>query len=302
MVNVKTVRQWDQEHEDVRIKLAGTRLALKRATAVVREKQMEHDRAERLQIRAEKKAKDAVAGEGFARRKLEEAQRGGVDARRKELPRHRWTAEIRRWNAQLEIAEGDVRRWGDDTRRQETLVKNLNQEIEDQREEVERLTAEIKVLDERFRYLVKFGQGLKTRNRNLLKSSAEQAARQVSPSFAITRRATAALKEVLNGLEREPNQLLRLSVSPEGGISLTLDTAQPGYTVVSHEGAPGPARVPRAAHQPGWKDSGHQPIVRGDTDHSQLSPARTLSNGPLTPLEAAATLAALACTVLYPHP
>ena len=194
MVNVKTVRQWDQEHEDVRIKLAGTRLALKRAIAVVREKQMEHDRAERLQIRAEKKAKDAVAGEGFARRKLEEAQRGGVDARRKEeLPRHRWTAEIRRWNAQLEIAEGDVRRWGDDTRRQETLVKNLNQEIEDQREEVERLTAEIKVLDERFRYLVKFGQGLKTRNRNLLKSSAEQAAQQVSPSFAITRRATAAL-------------------------------------------------------------------------------------------------------------
>ena len=26
--------------------------------------------------------------------------------------------------------------------------------------------------------------------------------------------------------------------SPEGGISLTLDTAQPGYTVVRHEGVP----------------------------------------------------------------
>ena len=82
MVSVKTVRQWDQEHEDVRIRLAATRLALKRATAVVREKQMEHDRADRLQIRAEKNVRDSVAGEGFARRKLEEAQRGGVDARR----------------------------------------------------------------------------------------------------------------------------------------------------------------------------------------------------------------------------
>ena len=238
MVNVKTVKQWDQEHEDVRIKLAAARLALKRATSVVREKQVEHDRAERLQIRSEKKAKESVAGQGLARRKLEEAQRGGVDARRKELPRHRWAAEIRRWTAQLENAEGDLRRWGDDTRRQESLVKNLKQEIDDRLEEVEGLTAQIKMLDDRFRYLVKFGRGLKARNRNPSKRSAQQPAEQVSPSFAITRRATAALQEVLNGLEHEPNQLLRLIPSDEGGISLTLDTLQPGYTIVNHDGEP----------------------------------------------------------------
>ena len=59
----------------------------------------------------------------------------------------------------------------------------------------------------------------------------------VSYEFAVTERATQALEDMLEDAAREPDQLLRLEVDPEGRIELFWDLAGEGDLLVRHWGA-----------------------------------------------------------------
>ncbi len=54
--------------------------------------------------------------------------------------------------------------------------------------------------------------------------------------FNVTEEATSALKGVLDNVEREPEQVLRLIYTEEGELSLTLDAATDDDEVITHGG------------------------------------------------------------------
>lgn len=56
-------------------------------------------------------------------------------------------------------------------------------------------------------------------------------------SLEVTPRASAALKDVLDSTEHEPQQILRLVQDPEGNLGLALDVERDGDQVVEHQGA-----------------------------------------------------------------
>lgn len=55
-------------------------------------------------------------------------------------------------------------------------------------------------------------------------------------SLAVTEQAGAVLKQVLNSVEREPEQVLRLVTDQQGILNLALDSEREGDQVVTHEG------------------------------------------------------------------
>ena len=58
MARVLRRRDWDQEHEDIRVRLATAKLAARRSVASLKETQLKHDRMERLGKVAGKKSDD----------------------------------------------------------------------------------------------------------------------------------------------------------------------------------------------------------------------------------------------------
>lgn len=55
-------------------------------------------------------------------------------------------------------------------------------------------------------------------------------------SLAITDQASAVLKQVLDSVEREPEQVLRLVTDQQGSLNLALDSEREGDQVVTHLG------------------------------------------------------------------
>ena len=55
-------------------------------------------------------------------------------------------------------------------------------------------------------------------------------------SLAVTTRASAALKQVLDSTQHDPKEILRLVQDPEGNLGLALDTQKEGDQVVEFSG------------------------------------------------------------------
>jgi hypothetical protein len=187
-------------------------------------------------LRAESKL-EALRGElGFSQRKVDEAQLGAEDSRRKGLPRHRWEADKRKWQARADLGESDLRRWGDEARSHEKNVKALELEIRDTQADLETRTREVLDLGRRLQRLARLGRGIRVLGRS--RSARERAMSAADSSLSITSRATSALQEVLEGLEHQPDQMLRLAMDPSDAIILVVDDARPGDNLVCHDGVP----------------------------------------------------------------
>ena len=232
----KRYKSWDADSENTRVRLGAARLNLKRARMALSQAQVEADRTSRLLRNAEKKAEEFRGDRMFAQRKLEEAQRSSNEARRKGSARHRWEADVRRFQGQMDRAEDDLRRWVDNGRGQEKTVKGLDLEIRDRQTDVETRMEEVRKLNLRYQHLARLGRGMRLRTGRT--SEKRSVATDTNHSLTITEPAIYALKQVLESLEHEHDQALRLSMDSNNAVILSLDTVRPGDNAVNHEGMP----------------------------------------------------------------
>ena len=221
--------EWDEAVDAARIKHRNAARDEDNARSVLTETKLKVDRTERLRDRARKLAEEARIKEGDARRLTDESRRKSDDARRRGLARHRWETDMRRWTAEGQRSAQEMRRWEDDGRRKDREARALAQEIRGHTEEVARLAKETQHWDQRLKYLNQIGAGL---------SATHAAVQDESQSLKITEQATEALMNMLEGMSREPEQLLRLSATDDGQISLLLDFPEEGDTVIEHQGTP----------------------------------------------------------------
>lgn len=57
-------------------------------------------------------------------------------------------------------------------------------------------------------------------------------------ALMVTERASAHLRTLLESIEHEPDQLLRVAVSDAGSLGLVLDSQREGDQVIEHENTP----------------------------------------------------------------
>ncbi len=246
MVSRRRSRSWDSDHENTRVRLAASRLGLKRTKSSLRETELEPDRTVMAQRNAAKKADETGSELRNAERLLGESQHRRDDAMRKGLPRHRWDADVRKWDAQVDKLSKDVRRWEDTATRDEKTTKNLQQEIRDMKEDLTKQELEVLNLNRRFQHLTKLGRGIRARWSQAPSSKHQASVTEVSgkteedqvKALQITTRATAALKEVLDNLRQQAGQVLRLVTDADGTITLFVDERRASDMVVLHDGEP----------------------------------------------------------------
>ncbi len=231
MAQKQHTKDWNEELDDVRAKLAQAKLAEQRAQSGLDEARLNLDRADSGQRRAGSMASDAEGRAKFAQLKLEEARQNSSNARRKGLPRHRWEADMRRWEAIAEETGGEVRRWNDDGNRQEKELKAFTKEIKDWQSAIVRRAAEVVELDRQFKQRNALGRGLTA-------AGARTNSKGPARPLAVTQDAMAALSEVLRDLPHRKNQALRLNEAADGSIVLVVDAKKAGDSVVEYNGAP----------------------------------------------------------------
>ena len=115
-VKRRQYKSWDEEHEDVRIRLAEARLSLKRTRSSLKEAESERDRMTRLHLIASKKVDDTRAEQMSVQRLLDESKHKREDATHRGLPRYRWDADVRRLESQADRMSDELRRREDDRR------------------------------------------------------------------------------------------------------------------------------------------------------------------------------------------
>ena len=149
---------------------------------------------------------------GWSRHSAHLVRRGG-----KALARHRWEADVRRLQGQVDRTEDDLRRWVDNGRGQEKTVKGLDMEIRDRQVDVETRTGEVTTLTRRYQHLARLGRGMRLRTGRT--SEKRSIVADTNHSLTITEPAIYALKQVLESLEHEHDQALRLSMDSNNALS-----------------------------------------------------------------------------------
>ena len=236
-VKRRQYKSWDEEHEDVRIRLAEARLSLKRTRSSLKEAESERDRMTRLHLIASKRVDDTRAEHMSVQRLLDESKHKREDATHRGLPRYRWDADVRRLESQADRMSDELRRREDESRRSESATKKLDLEIRDLQSDLESRATEVDLLSKRFQRLRQLGRGIRAYRRQRPSGRAATTG-TAQEGLQISTRATGALRETLEGMERGPGELLRLIADADGRITLVLDSTRPGDTVISHDNVP----------------------------------------------------------------
>ena len=239
--------EWDDEIDDIIVEMDVVRRDQEKARGNLAESRVLHDRTERFERLALKRATEGRIKLGEAQRKPANAKRRAEDARRQGMSRQRWDLEARRWDTEAKNLVKTIRRLEDEARRKERDSKSVAEEV---RNRTETITQNLKVthsLQQRLNYLQQLpldrrqapdsdgdhesGDGPASDPQSAPASQASRAA------LSITVRAIGALKSALDGTAHSPAQLLRLDLNPQGAVRLLLDTARPTDQTVSHGGS-----------------------------------------------------------------
>ena len=181
------------------------------------------ERSERFHINARGLADKARTGEGSTRRRVDEARRQRDNALLKGLPRQRRDIETRRWEKEgLRLAQ-DVRRYTDEARRKELEARALAEELDAQREELARLKQESEFWEVRVRYLTQVDSA--------------QTVTEDKQTITITELVPPTCAQILDDMDHDPEQALRLILDHSGEARLELDSPTEGDILIEHQGS-----------------------------------------------------------------
>ena len=157
-------------------------------------------------------------------RRADGARRKGEEVRRESKTRDLEIGETQNWELQSSDGAREVRKWSDELRRHESEAISLSNESKAMREQIEASAQDLRHFHRRFEQL----------------SEARASGAPIAPMMPliVSSRAVAALKASLDNLEHEPEQVLRLNSTPEGFVSLALDSMVDGDRVISLEDSP----------------------------------------------------------------
>ena len=190
---------------------AETRSHAQRAQVDVHKVTHEHARMQRMAGQAQRMADDARSRQTDAERRAREARRKGQDAQDEARSLTTWEADVQRWDAETLRCGWQIGIYKDERRRYEREVRSVAAKVQELEEEVEKRVQRTQYCKQRIDSLEQCGRA---------KDSPLESG---SPPLTVTNGATAYLKTVLDGLEHEPEQMLRLTAGPEGEIIVELD-------------------------------------------------------------------------------
>ena len=239
--------EWDDQIDDLLVEIDVARRDRDKAQGDLAESRILHDRTERFERLALKRATEARIKLGEAQRKFANANRRAEDARRQGMSRQRWDLEARRWDTEAKNLVKSIRRLEDEARRKERDSKSMAEEV---RNRTESVTQNLKVthsLQQRLNYLQQTPldrrqapdvngdhKSVDARASDVQSAPGSQASRA---ALSITVRAIGALKTALDATTHNSHQLLRLDLNSQGAVRLLLDSPKPTDRTVSHGGA-----------------------------------------------------------------
>ena len=200
-----------------------------KAREILAETRARFNRGESMQRRAEKMAGSAETRQSEARRKMVQAQQVREQALRRGDAHHNADQEIRRSGTEIQRAQRELKRWNDDVRRLDRESSSSNNEVRARTLEVATLAKETYAWEQRFTYYAR--QQRSGTDAGTVGSGA------APDSLAVSESAIAALKRILDNLQHEPEQVLRLTPGSEGGVSLVVDFPNDEDKVVEYDGA-----------------------------------------------------------------
>ena len=183
----------------------------------------EHARMQRMAGQAQRMADDARSRQSDAERRAREARRKGQDAQDEARSLTTREADVQHWDAETRRFGWQVGIYKDERRRYEREVRSVAAKVQELEEDVEQHVQRTQCYKQRIDSLEQCGRG---------KDSPLECG---SPPLTVTNDATAYLKTVLDGLEHEPEQMLRLTAGPEGEIIVELDLKNESDRVISWE-------------------------------------------------------------------
>ena len=214
--------EWDQAFEAAQSKLKNAQNAEEKFQGVFTQTRLRLERSQRFHINASGLADKARIEEGTARRSLNEARRQRDSALLKGLPRQRWDIETRRWEKEgIRLAQ-DVRRYTDEARRRELEARTLSEEVQAQRQELTRLAEETEFWESRGKFLTQVGP--------------VQRAADEEQSIVVTELVPPTLAQILDDMEHDPEQALRLIIDSNGEARLELDSPTEDDILIEHQG------------------------------------------------------------------
>lgn len=214
--------------EAVRAAVVEARKREEKGREALAETRARFNRAEAMQRRAEKLSGSARARESEARGKMAQAQRGREQALRRGDAHHSVDQEIRRWGTQLERAQRELKRWDDEARRQDRDASSSTNEVRAMTFDVATLAKEAHALEKRFALYARQRPGT---------DAGAMGSGAAPGSLAVSEGAIGALKRILDNLQHEPEQVLRLTPGSDGGVSVVVDFPNDQDRVVEYDGA-----------------------------------------------------------------
>ncbi len=252
IVMTSTAQSSDDEYEDARIALVKARREEEKARERQGEARSRHERERTMVDRARKREAEARVQEGEARRRVDEATRRVEDARRRGSPQNRWETQARQSKAEGMQATRDAQRWGEEARRKELQLRPMSDQVRVRAAELADRTKETHRWEQRTKFLaLRGGSGRPQSSGDGPVISAPpsepekvvptpvQAPPPVLAGFAplvVTEGAGAFLSQLLSGMDRQADQLLRFVADPNGSLTLALDVERQGDTVMGHSG------------------------------------------------------------------
>ena len=240
------------EYDDARIALGKAKNEEDKARERQGEARSRHERERTMVDRGRKNESEARVQEAEARRREDEATRRLEEARRRGGQRSRWEAEVRQRKAEGMQARRDVQRWGEEARRKEHQLRPLSDQIRVRAAELAERAKETHQWEQRLRFLALRGgsSGAPPSGDALAVADAptepEKGVRTpvTAPSpgpagfapLVVTEGAGAFLVQLLTGMNRQADQLLRFVADSSGSLTLALDAERQGDTVMGHSG------------------------------------------------------------------
>ena len=224
---------WDTTFDIVRAKLDDARRGEERVKAAILKTQLEQDRIASSGARARGLAGTARFQEEDFLRRAEEAQNRLREVKRRGLPRaqwNRWEAEIRHWTAEAERSVKDIEQLEQEVRSSDGDARTLTREVKDLHTEVTGYRGQAQYLQQRLSHLRQISRRFRATRKHGAQSGSE--------TVTVTARALEILSHLLGVLRERGDQALRLTVTPKGDVTLVLDTARRGDSVLRHRRAP----------------------------------------------------------------